>query len=151
MPEAASIVYCRQKTVVRTADDAARTKSQAEGATFGGARSYHVPMLKESALIGAITIYRQEVRPFTDKQVELVQTSRPRPSSQSRTRGCSTNCASPGAADGDGRCAARHQFSPGELEPVFQAMLQNATRICEAKIGNLLLLTEGTCAFVATS
>src|SRR5262249_8147185 len=32
-----------------------------------------VPMLKEDKLVGAITIYRQEVRPFTDKQIDLVQ------------------------------------------------------------------------------
>jgi signal transduction histidine kinase len=39
-----------------------------------GARSLlGVPMLKENELVGAIAIYRQEVRPFTDKQIELVQ------------------------------------------------------------------------------
>src|SRR5262249_60603102 len=41
--------------------------------TLGGARSYiAVPMLKENELIGAIAIYREEVRPFTRKQIELV-------------------------------------------------------------------------------
>ena len=40
---------------------------------YGGARTLViVPMLKESKIVGAIGIYRQEVRPFTDKQIELV-------------------------------------------------------------------------------
>src|SRR5262249_38292647 len=42
--------------------------------TLGGARTVvAVPMLKERELVGAVVIYRQEVRPFTDKQIELVQ------------------------------------------------------------------------------
>ena len=61
---------------------------------LGGARSYFaVPMLKENELVGVIVIYRQEVRPFTDKQVELVESLPTRPSSPSRTRGCSASYA----------------------------------------------------------
>src|SRR6195256_23071 len=42
-------------------------------ADFAGARTYFVvPMLKENELIGAITIFRQQVKPFTEKQTELV-------------------------------------------------------------------------------
>ena len=46
-----------------------------------------VPMIKENELIGRHPIYRKEVRPFTDKQIELVRISLLRPSSQSRMRG----------------------------------------------------------------
>ena len=62
----------KTKKVVHIDDDAAQEVPTAP-ARFGGARSYiAVPMLKENEVVGAIVIYRQEVRPFTDKQVELV-------------------------------------------------------------------------------
>src|SRR5262245_43704461 len=54
--------------------DAAADAVPSVAARFGGARSLvHVPMLKDDELVGAIVIYRQEVRPFTNKHIELVR------------------------------------------------------------------------------
>src|SRR5262245_38244938 len=62
----------RTKKVVHTLDAAAEEKKPLS-ARLAGARSHIVvPMLKDDELIGAISIYRQEVRPFTDKQIEVV-------------------------------------------------------------------------------
>src|SRR5262249_4259588 len=62
----------RTKQVARTPDATAEA-IPGLAATLGGARStIAVPMLKEDELVGAIVIYRQEVRPFTNKQIALV-------------------------------------------------------------------------------
>jgi signal transduction histidine kinase len=62
----------RTKRVIHITDNAAEAVLT-PATRLGGARSIvYVPMLKDDALVGAIVIYRQEVRPFTEKQIELV-------------------------------------------------------------------------------
>jgi GAF domain-containing protein len=54
----------------------------------GGRTVVGVPLRKETSLLGAITIFRQEVKPFTEHQIEVLQTSPRKRSSRWRTRGC---------------------------------------------------------------
>src|SRR5260370_13966294 len=73
-PESAGVLarVLRTKQVAHSADSAAEP-IPGVATTLGGARSIvGVPMLKDDELVGAIVIYRQEIRPFTDKQIELV-------------------------------------------------------------------------------
>src|SRR5262252_5019885 len=64
----------RTREVTHIADDAI-APNPSSPARLGGARStIGVPMLKDDELIGAVVIYRQELRPFTDKQIDLVST-----------------------------------------------------------------------------
>src|SRR5262245_35743249 len=108
---------------------------------IAGARTLLVvPMLKENRLVGAIGIYRQEVRPFTDNQFDLlrnfatqavvaIENTRLLNELRQRTGDLSEALEQQTATSEVLKVVSS---SPGELEPVFQVMLENATRICGA-------------------
>ena len=108
-------------------------------AKLAGARTLlTVPMLKENELIGAIVIYRTEVRPFSDKQIELVKNFAAQAViAIENTRLLSELRQSLEQQTATSEVLKVISSSTGELEPVFNAMLANATRICEAKFGTL--------------
>ena len=106
-----------------------------------------VPLMRERNPIGVITLGRRTVRPFTDKQIELVSTFADQAviaienvrlfdEVQQRTRELTEALEQQTATS---EVLKVISSSPGELEPVFNAMLGNAVRICEAKFGQLFL------------
>ncbi|MBI5262551.1 MAG: GAF domain-containing protein [Bradyrhizobium sp.] len=116
-----------------------------------------VPMFKEDDLIGAIAIYRREVRPFTDKQIDLVsnfakqaviaiENTRLLKELRQRTADLTELLAQQTATS---EVLETISSSSGDLQPVFRKMLENAIRVCGAKFGTMNLYEEGAFRTVA--
>src|SRR5262249_27070043 len=122
-----------------------------EGQRLGGYRpKLGVPLLREGACVGVMVMNRTTPTPFTTKQIELattfadqaviaIENVRLFEAEQQRTRELTESLEQQTATSEVLRVISS---SPGELEPVFNAMLESATRICEAKFGSLYLYDE---------
>ena len=129
-----------------------------EGQRLGDYRTIlSVPMLREGVPIGVLTLLRSEIRPFTDRQIELVTTFADQAaiaienvrlfeSVEARTRELTESLEQQTATS---EVLKIISSSPGELEPVFNSILANATRVCEANFGNLFLREGPTLRAVA--
>src|SRR6266436_9192509 len=107
-----------------------------------------VPLQQDGAVVGVIALTRSVVKPFTDKQIELVttfagqaviaiQNVRLFDEVQARTRDLAESLEQQTATS---EVLEVISASVGELEPVFQKMLENATRVCGAKFGTMHLV-----------
>ena len=128
-----------------------RTAQEMSRARLGHRTILSVPLLREDESIGAIVLRRTEVHPFSDKQIALLQTFADQAviaignvrlfeEVQAQTRDLTESLEQQTATS---EVLEVISASTGELEPVFQKMLENATRICGANFGTMSLYEAG--------
>ena len=111
-----------------------------------------VPLLREGESIGTIVLRRTEVHPFSDKQIALLQTFADQAviaignvrlfeEVQAKTRDLAESLQQQTATS---EVLQIISSSPGDLDPVFEKMLENATRICGAEFGSMVLVESDT-------
>jgi transcriptional regulator with GAF, ATPase, and Fis domain len=140
------------RKIIHVPDVLADSEYSRDLALAGGWRAaLSVPLLREGKPVGALSIAKAEPKPFSEQQIQLLNTFanqaviaienvRLFEAEQQRTRELSESLEQQTATSEVLRVISS---SPGELEPVFQAMLENAVRICNAKFGVLYLYGGG--------
>ena len=126
-----------------------RDPTAVAGVELGGIRTLiAVPMLKDNELIGALTVFRQEVRPFTDKQIELVKSfaaqaviavenARLLSELRQRTNNLTELLEQQTATSDVLRVISS---SPTDIEPVFETIGERAEKLCNAEIGAVCIV-----------
>ncbi|OKO75215.1 hypothetical protein AC628_20570 [Bradyrhizobium sp. NAS96.2] len=147
----------RTRQVSHTADDTSEPVVGA-AAHLGGARStVCVPMVKDDALVGTIFIYRTEVRPFTDKQIDLVknfaaqaviaiENARLLRELRQRTDDLTEALTYQTGSSNILRVIAS---SPTDVKPVLQAIVGSACELCEAADAVVVLKEDNSLVFAA--
>jgi GAF domain-containing protein len=151
-----------ESRVIHLLDAQAESEEFPEGSAIARRTGYRtiiaVPLMREGHAIGTIAVRRVEARLFSDKEVELlsnfaaeaviaIENARLLTELRQRTADLTESLEQQKATF---EVLKVISSSPGDLEPVFRAILENATRICGAKIGILFRFDDGAYTAVAT-
>src|SRR6516164_1672002 len=121
-----------------TSDEYPRSREVA--LRYGHRATLAVPLIHNGTAVGSILVRRQQARPFTDKQVELVQNFAAQAVIAIENARLLTELRqSLEQQTATANVLRVISSSPGELKPVFHSMLEKATQLCEASFGTLFL------------